>query len=133
LLHVTDLPPGLTADAMVSDRDSGEMIRVDHYASAQAMRELESRAAPVRDQGIDIKIASALGDIAESILETARDTHTELIVMGTHGRTGLAHLFLGSMAEKVLRHATIPVLTVREQVDPRRTTADIVLSDLATD
>ena len=133
LLHVTDLPPGLTADAMVSDRESGEMIRVDQYASAQAMRELEVRARPVRDQGIDIKVASALGDIAEEILEVARDSHADLIVMGTHGRTGLAHIFLGSMAAKVVRHATVPVLTVREQADPRRTTGDVVLTDLATD
>src|SRR5689334_16953078 len=98
LLHVTDLPPGLTADALVSDRATGDMVRVDQYASAQAMRELESRAAPVRDQGIDVKVASALGDIAAEILEVAKDAHADLIVMGTHGRTGLAHIFLGSMA-----------------------------------
>jgi hypothetical protein len=53
--------------------------------------------------------------------------------MGTHGRTGLAHLFLGSMAEKVLRHSPIPVLTVRDIPDPRRTTSEMILPDLATD
>jgi nucleotide-binding universal stress UspA family protein len=36
-----------------------------------------------------------------------------MIVLGTHGRTGLAHVFLGSVAERTLRHATCPVLTVR--------------------
>jgi nucleotide-binding universal stress UspA family protein len=37
----------------------------------------------------------------------------DLIAMGTHGRTGVVHLYLGSVAEKVVRHATCPVLTVR--------------------
>lgn len=133
LLHVTDLPPGLTADAMITDRETGDTIRVDVYASAQAARELEGRATPVRDAGVAIEVRSALGSIADQVIETAGEVKADLIVMGTHGRTGLAHLFLGSMAEKVLRNSPIPVLTVREQADVRRTTADIIVSDLATD
>jgi universal stress protein A len=133
LVHVTDLPPGLTADAMITDRESGEVVRVDAYASAQAMRELEQRAAPLRAGGLDVSTRSVLGDLDEGILAAARDAGADLIVMGTHGRTGLAHLFLGSIAEKVLRHAPIPVLTVREAAIGRRTTAEIVVTDLATD
>jgi nucleotide-binding universal stress UspA family protein len=133
LLHVTDLPPGLTADAMITDRESGETIRVDAYAAAQAARELETRARPVRDAGVAIEVRSALGSIAEQVIDMAADVKADLIVMGTHGRTGLAHLFLGSMAEKVLRNSPIPVLTVREGSDARRTTADMVVTDLATD
>jgi nucleotide-binding universal stress UspA family protein len=49
----------------------------------------------------------------EVICWLAQDQQCDLIVMGTHGRTGLAHLFLGSVAEFVLRHARCPVLTVR--------------------
>jgi nucleotide-binding universal stress UspA family protein len=49
----------------------------------------------------------------EVITETARKQRCDLIVMATHGRTGLSHLLLGSVAEKVVRTATCPVLTVR--------------------
>lgn len=55
-------------------------------------------------------LASAVGDI---ILDTARSASADLIVMGTHGRTGVKRLFLGSIAEHVLRHAECPVVTVR--------------------
>jgi nucleotide-binding universal stress UspA family protein len=48
------------------------------------------------------------------ILQGARDFHSDLIVMGTHGRTGLAHLLIGSVAEKVVRASHVPVMTVRQ-------------------
>ncbi len=51
--------------------------------------------------------------VAEAILETAQEQGTNLIVMGTHGRKGLKHLVLGSVAEEVLRTSPVPVLTVR--------------------
>jgi nucleotide-binding universal stress UspA family protein len=54
--------------------------------------------------------ASSIGDL---ILDAAKSTGAELIVMGSHGRTGLKRLLLGSVAEHVLRHATCPVVTVR--------------------
>jgi nucleotide-binding universal stress UspA family protein len=47
------------------------------------------------------------------IMQAARELGSDLIVMGTHGRTGLAHLVIGSVAEKVVRKSTVPVLTVR--------------------
>ncbi|MEY4199861.1 MAG: hypothetical protein RLZZ265_1601 [Verrucomicrobiota bacterium] len=51
----------------------------------------------------------------EEITKTAKELDTDLIVIGTHGNTGLKHLFLGSTAERVVRLAPCPVLTVREQ------------------
>jgi nucleotide-binding universal stress UspA family protein len=53
-------------------------------------------------------------DIAASIIYTASENTCDLIVMGTHGRKGLAHAFLGSVAERVTRLANIPVMLVRE-------------------
>lgn len=53
------------------------------------------------------------GPIARTIVEQAAQTGADLIVMGTHGRSGFAHLLLGSVAEQVVRTATCPVLTVR--------------------
>ncbi len=54
-----------------------------------------------------------VGDPLFEIVEYARLEHVDLIVMGTHGRTGISHLFLGSVAERVVRTAPCPVLTVR--------------------
>jgi nucleotide-binding universal stress UspA family protein len=54
-----------------------------------------------------------LGVPAQKILDTATAEHVDLIVMATHGRTGLSHLVLGSVAERVVRQAPCPVLTIR--------------------
>jgi|KBSSwiStaDraftv2_1062776.scaffolds.fasta_scaffold48265_1 nucleotide-binding universal stress UspA family protein len=58
------------------------------------------------------------GPTAPTIVEYATDRAFDLIVMGTHGRTGVAHLLLGSVAEQVVRTAPCPVLTVRERRAP---------------
>jgi nucleotide-binding universal stress UspA family protein len=55
--------------------------------------------------------------VAAMIQETAEQLGADLIVMGTHGRTGLAHVFLGSVAERTLRGAPCPVLTVHAPAD----------------
>jgi nucleotide-binding universal stress UspA family protein len=53
------------------------------------------------------------GDAAAAILSAAREVEAKMIVMGTHGRRGLSHVLLGSVAEKVVRQSDVPVLTVR--------------------
>jgi nucleotide-binding universal stress UspA family protein len=57
----------------------------------------------------------AAGSPAESIVRLAEEKSVDLIVMGTHGRTGLQHVLLGSVAEKVVRLAPCPVMTVRHR------------------
>ena len=58
---------------------------------------------------------AVVGFAVEEIVEYAKKHDIELIVIGTHGRTGLSHLLLGSVAEKLVRLATCPVLTVHPQ------------------
>lgn len=53
-------------------------------------------------------------DIAQSIVQSAQETACDLIVMGTHGRKGLAHMFLGSVAERVTRLSDLPVMLIRD-------------------
>lgn len=53
-------------------------------------------------------------DVATAILDAANQLGADMIVLGTHGTTGLAHMILGSVAERVVRASVIPVLTVRE-------------------
>jgi nucleotide-binding universal stress UspA family protein len=58
-------------------------------------------------------VALAVGRPADAVVRVARERGVDLIVMGTHGRTGLQHVLLGSVAEQVVRLAPCPVLTVR--------------------
>ena len=83
-------------------------------------RERLHRALPIDERNrFAVRFDARIGDVAENILETAREQNADLIVMGTHGRHGLAHLLLGSIAERVLRHATCPVLTTHAQQQGR--------------
>lgn len=63
-------------------------------------------------EGVSVHVRDG-EDTAAEIMRAATALHSELIVMGTHGTTGLAHLILGSVAEKVVRTSAVPVVTVR--------------------
>jgi nucleotide-binding universal stress UspA family protein len=63
-------------------------------------------------EGVSFETVTKSGKEAEEILEFARKEQVDLIVMGTHGRTGMEHVFFGSVAEKVIRHSPIPVLVI---------------------
>jgi nucleotide-binding universal stress UspA family protein len=65
------------------------------------------------DSGIPVSHVFLEGDPATEIVSYARDSGTDLIVMGTHGRTGLERLLMGSVAEKVMREASCSVLVVK--------------------
>lgn len=62
---------------------------------------------------VNFELTTRSGDAAVGILQTAADVRADLIVMTTHGRKGLSHFFIGSVAEQVVREATCPVLTIR--------------------
>ena len=65
------------------------------------------------------KVRIASSDVRDIVLDAARSVGAELIVMGTHGRTGVKRLLLGSVAEHVLRHAGCPVVAVHAAGDDR--------------
>jgi universal stress protein A len=69
--------------------------------------------ASLKRRRIPVRTLLQIGTPYQVIVETAKKLRADLIIMATHGRTGLSHLFLGSVAEKVVRSATCPVLTVR--------------------
>ncbi len=78
----------------------------------------ESEAAAVRAGGIEATAEVVVSPrVDKAIVDRARELGADLIVMGTHGRTGLARAVIGSVADKVLRHASVPVVFV-PQVAP---------------
>ncbi|TWF35302.1 nucleotide-binding universal stress UspA family protein [Chitinophaga polysaccharea] len=64
----------------------------------------------------DIWIFTEVGNPAKTIIKLANEWDANMIVIGTHGRTGLNHLLMGSVAEHVIRHATVPVLVISAKV-----------------
>lgn len=83
--------------------------------AGEALLERGARAAGEAGVAVDRVLRDVKGTpVADVILEEAKRRRCELIVMGTHGRRGLARVALGSDAELVLRHADVPVLLVRQ-------------------
>jgi glycine betaine transporter len=88
---------------------------VDHYAALKAIADplMESLKGKLRRKGLAVDTLVVRGTPYLKILEQARKDRSDLIIMGTHGRTGVQHLVLGSVAERVVRLAPCPVMTVR--------------------
>jgi universal stress protein A len=107
LLHVVELP-SYPIEGFVPAR-TGLLEDLQRQASldlAQVL--LEAQGAKV-----EITRQVVVGIPYRTIVEVARTEKVDLIVMATHGRTGLSHLFMGSVAERVVRTAPCPVLTMR--------------------
>ncbi len=105
LVHVNDAPAYFGFDAIaIPDVEKAMQQRVE--------RALEERAAGVRARGIDCRVGRLEGTAWEAIAAFARRIHADLIVMGTHGRTGIKHAVLGSVAERVIPRSPCPVLVV---------------------
>ena len=86
---------------------------------AESRAEAEARLNRLVDEDLDGKVSVETivrnGPAASEIIEAARDLPADLIIISTHGRTGLKHALLGSVAEHVVRAAPCPVLVVREK------------------
>jgi nucleotide-binding universal stress UspA family protein len=85
------------------------------YDAQKKHAEKELTKIKEANNALDIHIHTAIGNPKFDIINYAEETKADYIVMGTHGRTGLAHMMLGSTAEYVVRHSTIPVLIVPQK------------------
>lgn len=93
-------PPSSYTDLLIAARRS-------------AKRRLATALARARREGVRAQAIFAEGLPADEILRGARRARADLIVMGTHGRSGVSRVFMGSVAERVVRESRCPVLTVR--------------------
>lgn len=78
-----------------------------------AVARMKEQVARFRAEGVDVEYEAHPGPGAESILGVVRKAAPDLLVLGTHGRTGLEHALLGSIAEKCVREAPCPVVTAK--------------------
>ena len=118
LLHVAQLPDGIDADTPLGPDDR------DRRSAGQVLREEAQGSFPVyvaaaTEGGVIAATRIEHGPPADTILRVARDLDVSTIVIGTHGRTGLSRLMLGSVSEQVVKQASCPVMTVRTQYKPK--------------
>ncbi len=113
LLYVWTMPALVAPESLVTGMGINEQPLLDWMGNSarELLAEFEHNA---KNAGITVNTTFCEpGDPATAIVEHATQGGYDLLVLGTHGRTGFAHALLGSVAEKVVRHAPCPVLTVR--------------------
>jgi universal stress protein A len=111
IVHVWDRPTYISDSVLVghgsSQRPLGEMIRENAERDMKAF--LAKLTLPEGVLGSERLVS---GDPASALLKEIEREKYDLVVMGTHGRSGFAHLLLGSVTEKLIRHSPVPVMTV---------------------
>jgi nucleotide-binding universal stress UspA family protein len=109
ILHVIELPPYPVEGYVPPSLSATFLDDMERQATVDLAQVVpEAEAAKV-----DVARLVAVGTPYRKIVETAEADHVDLIVMATAGRTGFSHLVLGSIAERVVRTASCPVLTIR--------------------
>ncbi len=109
LVHVVSAMPPLAHDPI-------RPFQVPEYEQAlhaDAQRKLQGMADTLAKQGLEARTAVGHGDAGSEIVRIAKEENAGLIVIATHGTTGLEHVLFGSVAERVVRLAHCPVLSVR--------------------
>lgn len=110
LVHAYHLPIEYTAYGPIPTS-----VRFLEDVGVDAQERLDQVARGMARQGLAVDTVAREGYAPDVIVDEARSRNADLIAMGTHGRTGLAHLLLGSTAERVVQHAPCPVITVRRR------------------
>jgi nucleotide-binding universal stress UspA family protein len=113
LLHVVELPPfGHEATLLFSD-DGAPPLGMREYATRKAEAHLEDLARRLVTDGVPTTTVVRVGNPVDEINQFVADSSIDVIVMGTHGHTGVRRLVAGSVTERVVRTATVPVITTR--------------------
>jgi nucleotide-binding universal stress UspA family protein len=110
LLHVLQDLVAMVPEPGLSFPPPGEYLQELQQAAERALADLPGTQWCER---MSIVRATRQGPPFVEIIRYARENDVDLIIMGTHGRTGLAHVLMGSVAEKVVRKSPCPVLTIR--------------------
>lgn len=115
LVHIVEptlMPPNVGMDPLsspvVSPINDAEIMDVQNDMSENLLEKTEKKFG----KGIQVTHFNEFGDTADGIIECSKDFGADLIIVGTHSRSGIDRLLMGSVAEHVVRHSEIPVLVV---------------------
>jgi len=112
LMHVLAPVPALVPGGYLMPQTYNQIERSVRMTEQKRLNALVARARKASLRARSLLVVGALPHV--EIVKTARSKRIDMIVMGTHGRSGLAKLFLGSVAERVIATAPCPVLTVKK-------------------
>ena len=115
-VHVLHILDHLLAPTVAWATPAAAAVDLRARLYADARRAVHGVAAGLGASGLTVQEEVCAGNPAAEILRAACETHSDLIVMATHGRSGLARLVLGSTAEHVVKHSPCPVITLSEPV-----------------
>ena len=114
LVHVVALPSHFDADTMLVVSDPSQTpIGMRQYAVSSAASHLDHIATRLAKDGVNVETIIRVGAPVAEIVQVAGEQRADVIVMGTHGHTGIRRLVAGSVTEQVVRTSTVPVLTIR--------------------
>jgi nucleotide-binding universal stress UspA family protein len=116
LLHVIEPPDGLLPETPIQPDPNGEVTTLSRFLSKAAQSRMPEFEKFCEDAGVPHSSRIRVARVADGILDET-DGH-DLLMMGTHGRQGIARVVLGSVAEQVTRRSDIPVMTVRTRHRP---------------
>jgi nucleotide-binding universal stress UspA family protein len=120
-LTTAALPVGGTYQTYSRALDQGhaEAVKERETYRSQLIAELRRIAEPLEREGYAVSVEVVFGEPSQRIMQYIEDAEIDLVAMTTHGRTGLSRALMGSIAERVLRGVSIPVLLIRntEQAD----------------
>jgi universal stress protein A len=112
LVYVWDQPPYLGGTQLMLSAPGQTAQTIAEYTKQKIQENLDQfKASLPLNPTLNFKMRYEIGEIATKLIEAA--TSVDLVVMGTHGRSGISHFLLGSVAEKVIRGASCPVLTLK--------------------
>ena len=114
-LHVLHVLEDLAAHAWTTEVYVAALPGVHEEMERQATERLGELLSEEEKRKYDAKLVLRTGSAFVEVVRHAREEGIDLIVMGTHGRGAIAHMLLGSVAERVVRKAPCPVLTVRQK------------------
>jgi nucleotide-binding universal stress UspA family protein len=102
-------------DPVSTSAPAGHAAEMAANAKRHAQQIVDKALARAKLAGVTAEGTTLLGEPAEEIVAYAKEAHADAVVVGTHGRSGFKRFFLGSVAESVLRSASIPVVIVRDE------------------
>ena len=111
ILHVID-----EKELLVLSRVAGQYLQITAQIEKEVAEEMAAIEAEMTADGFRVKLKVKRGIPFTEIMTTAAEEKASLIVMGSHGRSNIEEMFLGSVSENVIRHAGVPLLVINREI-----------------
>jgi nucleotide-binding universal stress UspA family protein len=111
ILHVID-----EKELLVLSRVSGQYLQITAQIEKEVAEEMATIEADMTAEGYRVKLKVTTGRPFTEIMTTAAEEKASLIIMGSHGRSNIEEMFIGSVSENVIRHAKVPLLVISREI-----------------